>query len=134
MTTKNTQADKILSAFKITGRTASGNKQKLDTEVKVQSPKLNIEAEQEYILINKLNKAGVEIKARFIDEELPTDKAKFLFMLGETCYGAAFKFYEGVPKEIATKEQKEKMFKNFMQELTETVLTYRRLTNDKKRN
>lgn len=28
---------------------------------------------------------------------------------------SAFKFYEVVPEEIVTKEQKEKMFKNFMQ-------------------
>lgn len=110
-TAKNTQVDEILSAIKITGQTTP----ELDTEISIQSPKLKIEAEQEYILINKLNEAGVEIKVRFIDEELPIEKAKFFFMLGEGCCGAAFKFYEVVPEEIVTKEQKEKMFKNFMQ-------------------
>lgn len=88
---------------------------------------MSIEAEQEYILINKLSEAGIEIKARFIDEKIPTDKAKFLFILGEACYAATFKFYASKSEEVETSEQKEKLFENFMEDLTSAVKNYHKL-------
>ena len=74
-----------------------------------------------------MSEAGIEIKARFIDEEMPTDKAKFLFMLGEACYAATFKFYAPESEEVETSEQREKLFENFMEDLTETVKAYHKL-------
>lgn len=44
---KQTRAQKILKNIKLTGQTSSGDAQTLDTEVKNQPSKLNIEAEQE---------------------------------------------------------------------------------------
>jgi hypothetical protein len=116
---KQTKTQEILKNVKLTGQVPSGEVQTLNTEVKVQPPKLKlkIEAEQEYILINKLNEAGIEIKARFIEQDVPTDKAKFLFMLGETCYAAALKYYE----------PSEQTFETFMAELTETVKKYHKI-------
>lgn len=111
---KRKMAQKLLNNIKLTGQPPSGCTQTLDTKVKVQPSKLNIEAEQEYILINKLNETGIEIKARFIEQDVPTDKAKFLFMLGEACYAAAFKYYE----------PSEQRFETFMSDLTEAVKTY----------
>lgn len=128
-TKKQTKAQELLSNVKLTGQTSSGGAQNLDTEVKVQSPKLNIEAEQEYILINKLSETGIEIKARFITQEIPTDKEKFLFMLGEACYAAMFEFHEAKSEEIKTSEQKKSLFDSFMQELTETVKIYHQLNS-----
>lgn len=128
MAEKKTQ--EFLKEVKLTGQTNSGEIRTLDTEVKVQSSKVKIEAEQEYILINKLSEAGIEIKARFMDEGIPTDKAKFLFMFGEACYAAAFKFYASKSDEVETSEQREKLFENFMGDLTERVKIYHRL--DKK--
>jgi hypothetical protein len=60
-TNKKTKAQELLKNIKLIGQTPSGDTQFIDTEVKVQPPKLNIEAEQEHILINKLNGAGIEI-------------------------------------------------------------------------
>lgn len=114
---KQTKTQEILKNVKLTGQGSSGSVQNLNTEVKVQSSKLKIEAEQEYILINKLNEAGVEIKARFIEQDVPTDKSKFLFMLGEACYAAALKYYE----------PSEQTFETFMAELTETVKKYHKI-------
>lgn len=116
-TKKQTEAQEILKQVKLTGQAPSGAVQTLKTETKVQPPKLKIEAEQEYILINKLNEAGIEIKARFIDQDVPTDKVKFLFMLGEACYAAALKYYE----------PSEQTFETFMAELTETVKKYHKI-------
>lgn len=113
-----TKAQEILRNVKLTGQTQLGDTQALDIEVNVQSPKLKIEAEQEYILINKLTEAGIEIKARFIEQDVPTEKAKFLFMLGEACYATAFKYYEPT----------EQRFETFMSNLTEAVKTYHKLT------
>lgn len=74
-----------------------------------------------------MSEADIEIKARFIDEEMLTDKAKFLFMLGEACYAATFKFYAPKSEEVGTSEQKEKLFENFMEDLTEAVKAYHTL-------
>lgn len=114
---KQTKAQEILRKVKLTGEAPSGAVQTLNTEIKVQPPKLKIDAEQEYILINKLNEAGIEIKARFIEQNVPTDKAKFLFMLGEACYAAASKYYE----------PSEQTFETFMAELTEAVKKYHKI-------
>ena len=114
---KQTKTQEILKNVKLTGQAPSGAVQTLKTETKVQVPKLNIEAEQEYILINKVNEAGIEIKARFIEQNVPTDKEKFLFMLGEACYAAALKYYE----------PSEQTFETFMAELTETVKKYHKI-------
>lgn len=114
MGVKQTQDQELLKNIKLTGQTSSGDVQTLDIDVKKQPSKLNIEAEQEHILINKLNETGIEIKARFIEQDVPTDKAKFLFMLGEACYAAAFKYYE----------PSEQRFETFMSNLTEAVKTY----------
>jgi len=123
----NTKSQKFLKNIKLAGKTTSGDAQILDTEVKVQPSKLNIEAEQEHILINLLNGGDIEINAHFLKQDFPTDKEKFLFMLGEACYGAMFKFSEFKLEEIETLEQKGKLFENFMQELTKDVKTYRKL-------
>lgn len=74
-----------------------------------------------------MSEADIEIKTRFIDEEMPTDKAKFLFMLGEACYAATFKFYASKSEEVETSEQREKLFKNFMEDLTSAVKKYHKL-------
>ncbi|WP_338954988.1 hypothetical protein VNN38_08650 [Lactococcus petauri] len=126
MGVKHTQAQELLKNIKLTGQTPSGDAQTLDTEVKDQPSKLNIEAEQEYILINLLNGVDIEINARFIKQDVPTDKEKFLFMLGAACYGAMFKFSEFKLEEIETEEQRGKLFENFMQELTKDFKTYRK--------
>lgn len=117
----------LLKKVVLIGQTASGETQSLEAEVRGESSLLSIEAEQEYILINKLSEAGIEIKARFIDEEMPTDKAKFLFMLGEACYAATFKFYAPESEEVETSEQRKKLFENFMEDLTEAVKAYHKL-------
>lgn len=127
MGVKHTQAQELSKNIKLTGQTPSGDSQTLDTEVKDQPEKLNIEAEQEYILINLLNGVDIEINAHFIKQDFPTDKEKFLFMLGEACYGAMFKFSEFKLEEIETPEQRGKLFENFMQELTKDVKLYRKL-------
>lgn len=124
---KQTQAQEFLKNIKLKGQTPSGDSQTLETEVKDQPSKLNIEAEQEHILINLLNGVEIEINAHFIKQDVPTDKEKFLFMLGEACYGAMFKFSEFKLEEIETAEQKGKLFEDFMQELTKDVRTYRKL-------
>lgn len=124
---KQTRAQEILKNIKLTGQTSSGDAQTLDTEVKNQPSKLNIEAEQEHILINLLNGVDIEINAHFIKQDFPTDKEKILFMLGEACYGAMFKFSEFKLEEIETLEQRGKLFENFMQELTKDVKLYRKL-------
>lgn len=125
MEEKKTQ--ELLKKIELTGQTASGETQSLEAEVKGDASPLSIEAEQEYILINKLSEAGIEIKSRFIDEDIPTDKAKFLFMLGEACYATTFKFYAPKSEEVETSEQKEKIFENFMEDLTEAVKAYHTL-------
>ena len=127
--TKEKMEKQYFVPFKVelTGQTASGETQSLEAEVRGDASPLSIEAEQEYILINKLSEAGIEIKARFIDEEIPTDKAKFLFMLGEACYAATFKFYAPESEEVETSEQREKLFENFMEDLTEAVKDYHKL-------
>lgn len=124
---KQTRAQEILKNIKLTGQTSSGDTQTLDTEAKNQPLKLNIEAAQEHILINLLNGVDIEINAHFIKQDFPTDKEKFLFMLGEACYGAMFKFSEFKLEEIETPEQRGKLFENFMQELTKDVKLYRKL-------
>lgn len=124
---KQTRAQEILKNIKLTGQTSSGDTQTLDTETKNQPLKLNIEAAQEHILINLLNGVDIEINAHFIKQDFPTDKEKFLFMLGEACYGAMFKFSEFKLEEIETPEQRGKLFENFMQELTKDVKLYRKL-------
>ena len=131
MEEKKTQ--ELLKRVELTGQTASGETQSLEAEVKDDASPLSIEAEQEYILINKLSEAGIEIKARFIDEEMPTDKAKFLFMLGEACYAATFKFYAPKSEEVETSEQREKLFESFMGDLTERVKSYHRLEKNMKK-
>lgn len=127
MVVKETQAQELLKNIKLTGQTSSGDAQTLDIEVKEQPSKLNIEAEEEHILINLLNGVDIEINAHFINQDFPTDKEKFLFMLGEACYGAMFKFSEFKIEEIETPEQKGVLFENFMQELTKDVKLYRKL-------
>lgn len=124
---KQTRAQEILKNIKLTGQMSSGDAQTLDTEVKDQPSKLNIEAAQEHILINLLNGVDIEINAHFIKQDFPTDKEKFLFMLGEACYGAMFKFSEFKLEEIETPEQRGKLFENFMEELTKDVKLYRKL-------
>lgn len=114
---KQNEAQEILKQVKLTGQAPLGAVKTLKTETKVQPPKLKIEAEQEYILINKVNESSIEIKARFIEQDVPTDKAKFLFMLGEACYAAAFKYYE----------PSEQRFETFMSDLTKAVKTYHKL-------
>lgn len=123
----NTKSQELLKNVNLTGQTSSGDAQTLDTEVKDQPSKMNIEAEQEHILINLLNGVDIEINAHFNKQDVPTDKEKFLFMLGEACYGAMFKFSEFKPEEIETLEQRGKLFENFMQELTKDVKLYRKL-------
>ena len=125
---KQTRVQEILKNIKLAGKTTSGDAQIIDIEVKNQPSKLNIEAEQEHILINLLNGVGIEINAHFIKQDFPTDKEKFLFMLGEACYGAMFKFSEFKLEEIETLEQRRELFDDFMQELTKVVRTYHRLT------
>lgn len=127
MGVKQTQDQELLKNIKLTGQTSSGDVQTLDIDVKKQPSKLNIEAEQEHILIKLLNGVDIEINAHFIKQDYPTDKEKFLFMLGEACYGAMFKFSEFNPEEIETLEQRGKLFENFMQELTKDVKLYRKL-------
>jgi hypothetical protein len=131
MEEKKTQ--ELLKRVELTGQTASGETQSLEAEVKDDASPLSIEAEQEYILINKLSEAGIEIKARFIDEGFPTDKEKFLFMLGEACYAATFKFYAPKSEEVETSEQREKLFESFMGDLTERVKSYHRLEKNMKK-
>jgi hypothetical protein len=132
---KQTQAQDVLSDFKITGQTASGQTQKLAAEVKKHPSKLRIEAEQEYVLINKLNEAGVEVKARFIEDEIPTDREKLLYMIGEACYAIALQYdqlntelqEECIPS-IDLASQNKTRYESFMHDLTETVKKYHGLT------
>lgn len=123
----NTKSQEYLKNIKLAGQTTSGDAQILDIEVKNQPSKLNIEAEQEHILINLLNGVDIEINAHFIKQDVPTDKEKFLFMLGAACYGGMFKFSEFKLEEIETAEQRGKLFETFMQELTKDFKTYRKL-------
>lgn len=123
MGVKQTQAQTYLNNLSIQGQTKKGQTQQLKTQVIDQNKKNS----DEFLLIQHKHEGGVEIKGQFINEKKPTEKEKLLFLIGEACYAAAFNINAPRPEEVATSEQKKKIFENFMQSLTSTVKNYHKL-------
>lgn len=123
MGVKQTQAQTYLNNLSIQGQTKKGQTQQLKTQVIDQNKKNS----DEFLLIQHKHEGGVEIKGQFINEKKPTEKEKLLFLIGEACYAAAFNINALRPEEVATSEQKKKIFENFMQSLTSTVKNYHKL-------
>lgn len=121
-TKKHAQA--YLNNLSIKGKTPTGKAQKLKTQVIDQ----NLKKSEEFLLIKHKPEGGVEIKGQFFNEKKPTEKEKLLFLIGEACYAASFKINEPRPEEIETLEQRREFFDDFMQEVTNVVKTYHRLT------
>lgn len=123
MGVKQTQAQAYLNNLSIQGQTKTGQTQQLKTQV-IDHNKKSLE---EFLLIKHKPEGGVDIKGQFTNEQKRTEKEQLLFLIGEACYAAAFNINAQRPEEVATSEQKKKLFENFMQSLTNTVKTYHKL-------
>lgn len=119
MVVKQTQAQAYLNNLSIQGQT-----QQLKTQVIDQNKKIS----EEFLLIKHKPEGGVDIKGQFTKEQKRTEKEQLLFLIGEACYATAFNINAQTPEEVATSEQKNEIFENFMQSLTSTVKNYHKLT------
>ena len=95
----------------------------------------NLVFAEEYLLINKNNGADVEVKGRF-QEAGPTVIEKVIFMLGEACYAASQDVYgkteylrgfSGYMTSPTEEPSSEMIFRDFMQQLTQTVEEFHKL-------
>ncbi|MEY8538165.1 hypothetical protein AALM99_06890 [Lactococcus muris] len=106
--------------MEIVGQTSSGEKKALKVEIE------DFKKNTEYLHIEYKKSGEVEMKARLSDDEIVTAKAKLLFMIGETCYAAALKYYESEGQGDIGAQHGE-ILERFMQDLTDNLKAYHHL-------